>query len=315
MIEPHKLILTECHSPTQRRDIDKISDALMRQPSLDSRYAYVTLTELCKHTSGKFKPFCDFLDKIDPRPQAARLRTGLRAEYSKYLTIRDTAPEFLRRDEVALLTPNNLISVNPGQENTVVVFTTMFNNFYFSNFTLAALLVEAGYSAIFLNESTGHFYLNGIPGVADSWVALMRKLTETLQRIPGRVTFTGFSSGGYAALLAATHLRPDHFICFSGNVDLSESSPIRVPKLFTLEKRNQTPAELRIDLSTVIRKAGLKGCAYAGTESERDVEHMRLLSDISGVHTHLLEGEGHLSVRRLLMDGKFIDALRFGSGS
>ncbi len=305
-----QITLSEYHSPQQHKDIRLAARVFMGQPQVQRKLAYLVLVELAKYADPLFPDMLDYLDRHDSNPRTAAFRQTVALEYQKVKEVLATCPPaFLRQFEQDLLTPNKpmLMRGTDPAKPLIVVFTTMFNNFYLSNLALSALLLDRGYSVLLLKDSSGYQYLNGIPGLGATWDATIARIGQIAGDEGRGVVVTGFSSGGYAAGLAALALRPQLYVGFSISGNLSPDTDLPMPKLFTAENRAQTPAGLRRDLVPEFRETGQPARLFAGTKSLTDLAHIRAFDGVAHVEQHVMDNEGHVTIRPLFMTDRLTD--------
>jgi hypothetical protein len=185
----------------------------------------------------------------------------------------------------------------------LVIFTTMYNNFYMSNPVLFALLAQFGISILILKDATRFNYLKGVKGLGNDPSQLSKSImtlakTENIDDI----YITGFSSGGYASLLCSSLITCKGYLGFSISSDLSKNSSLSIPKFFTEEVSSQIPDQWLLDLKQILVNnpdACQRSIIY-GLDSEHDTAHATQLSGVPNLTLHGLDNCGHITVGYLM---------------
>jgi hypothetical protein len=305
------ITLSEFHSPQQKRDISSAARWLVLQSKFHHKLAYLILAELARHADPFFLDVLEYLDRTDKDSRTQNFRKLMHQEFEKTYKIVQNFEKYLSDSIVQdLLTPNKPVLLRRDVKNKplIVVFTTMYNNFYLSNLTLVSLLLEGGYSVLMLKDGSGLQYLNGIPELGKDWDQSMVTLDKIVRKEGKGLIVTGFSSGGYASILASLTLKPDLYVGWSVCGNLARSSSLPMPKLFTENLREQTPEHLRRDLVPEVNQMDLRMRLFAGNEHPRDLCHMRSFKKVKNVDMYAILGEGHISVRSPFLAGTLIDA-------
>lgn len=308
MLEDRPFSYSQVHSWQQMHDVHLLAQHIMKGTTVSTSVAYGVLSELARYANPLFDSFHDCLERFHPNVQAAIYRKTMRQEYSKYGAILKSAHPRLIRQEKKLLAQNKIHMINIGKKSrgTVLVFTTLFNNFYMTKIALVAMLVKSRYSVILVNDSSGYYYLNGINSNLNTWEKLVLELQRQVNGLNGdKLIITGFSSGGYAALLAALELNPDYFFIFSGVVDLEKKSDSPYPKLFRDREGHLTPSELRRNLALELSQRELNGSFFAGKDNPRDCAELLKVVPTDKVKTSIVADAGHICFREMVLDGSF----------
>ena len=197
-----------------------------------------------------------------------------------------------------------------GQDTrTAIVFTTKYNNFYISNLVLAAVLVQSGCSVLFLKDTSNFGFLKGISGFGGDWESSMRLLTSWVAGRAGPLSVVGFSSGGYAALLAAIILKPDRCAGFSVRTDLSTGSALPGPLFISIKDREEIPLNLLQSLTPLISESEFPFSLYAGNEDKVDIAHADAVSHLPNVSLRVFPNTAHISVRPLFLSHTLSEAI------
>jgi acetyl esterase/lipase len=119
----------------------------------------------------------------------------------------------------------------------------------------------------------------------------------------------GFSSGGYAALLAAATLRAQGVLGFSISTDFSRDATL--PDSLAAA-RASVPDGPFLDLKPLLVSARSPrlGVLYYGEESLGDATHARRLADLPNFVVKEVRGARHNTVMTLLAEGKFQSIVR-----
>lgn len=183
-----------------------------------------------------------------------------------------------------------------GSDRLLVVFTTMFNNFFYSNAVLAALLSRLDCHLLFLRDTSKFHYLRGAAGIADRFPAIGQYIVNVARSEgAGKVYLTGFSSGGYAALLTSLRIPCDGFLGFSHETDLSPEATLKPPQFFTPDVAEQVEPDWQVDLRLLLKQAdpGVPRMLYFGETSGQDSDHARHLEGLATIRLCGLGGTGH----------------------
>lgn len=306
-----QLLEDERHSLAQLSKVKRLIQAEIRSP----RQALFLATQLVNHGCREAEPAIERFSRSlpNPRPQ----------EYLHRLAKRDKAIQSLRYLETV---QNNQALVNalyqttgwlfvPGaerRETAVVIFTTAFNNFNFSNVVLCAFLRELGVSQLFLKDTTPYWYFRGVSRLAQDMLGIPGALGQILSsKGIEKVIVTGFSSGGYPSLFAASSMHAMGYVGFSVTADLSRGSSVPHPKMYdTL--RDDVPEELQMDLSDLVSRNpfGSRYTLFFGDSTTSDKAQAHRLSALTSVKIFGLENCGHQTTSRLVEEGKFLDPFR-----
>lgn len=210
---------------------------------------------------------------------------------------------------------NGLIHLKSKNENDglLVIFTTMFNNMYLSNASLLSLFSKLPCDILLLKDTTMLNYHHGVDGFADGLPGLAKSIQHfARQHGKDHIYFTGYSSGGYAALLTSL-LMPCHgYLGFSHQTDLSENSLLPPPKRFGPEIRKQVDPAWLLDCRTLLEKAdpAVPRSLVYGQRSDRDVVHAQHLQGLETIRLICLPGATHNTIKPLLAAGEFMPMFR-----
>ncbi|APB98208.1 alpha/beta fold hydrolase [Polynucleobacter asymbioticus] len=187
----------------------------------------------------------------------------------------------------------------------IIVFTTMYNNFYMSNAVLAAFLLQFGISILILKDATRFNYLKGVQGLGDDLSKVANKIQLIIdQEGIKEVIIAGFSSGGYASLLLSCLVPCNRYLGFSIRSDLSEHSALAPPKFFLSEVRELLDKRWLINMRERLTTAAIdcRKEIYVGKDNTEDMRHADNLRGLPDVHLHELPC-GHITIAPLMQTG------------
>lgn len=197
-------------------------------------------------------------------------------------------------------------------DTAVVIFTTRYNNYHFSNAVLDALLSGLGVSRLFLKDTTKYMYLRGVKRLAKDLRDLPAALLGYL-KLKGikRYIITGFSSGGYPSLFAAQAMRPIGHVGYSVSTDVADHAQVARPQMFEKIRRD-VPAELFMNLSDLLnaQSNSFPSFLFYGDRNARDKAHAELLRGCAGFEFEGVMGSPHDVTSFLLEEGRFADPFR-----
>jgi hypothetical protein len=201
-----------------------------------------------------------------------------------------------------------------GSRRLLVVFATVFNNFYFSNLVLLELLQRFNSSILLLKDDSPMSCLFGVKGMGDSFDSVADSIADLVERRSySEVFITGYSSGGFPALLLSCMIPFKRLLVFSPKTDFSGTVQSElVPELnrliFQNIPREQLP-QLRQRLENS-RYSGSRTVVY-GLRSEFDREHAAHIANTPGLTLCAMPNAGHNTVAQLMASGSLIPC--FGS--
>lgn len=313
------LSISNFHSAAQKAQIQHAAQAIVRGFPIDTQEAYRVLIEVVKHGLAEFEvlePHLFAQNGSSRRMQA--FHQALRQEYAQVRNILDSAPPGLvDRFEGPLLNdarPTWLQGKSKKSE-IVVVFLTAFNNFYLSNLVLSLMLLEAGYSVLLLKSPRNSQFLNGIPGFGPDWARSARGLQGFLAEKGCDYRIMGFSSGGYAGLLATLSISAPVFVGFSVCSDLRPDSPLSPQLLFNEQVRGNTPPALHRNLAqeALTHKGYMR--ILVGALDGNDMQHAAALREAPGADVIIVPDEGHTIIRPLFLNGTLCTEMLHSPGA
>jgi acyl-CoA synthetase (AMP-forming)/AMP-acid ligase II/acyl carrier protein len=193
-----------------------------------------------------------------------------------------------------------------GSDRLLVVFNSLHGDFWVSGPVLHCLLRDSGVNILYLKDPGWQFYMAGLPTFGRGFDALVAGIEGICRDVGARdVRTMGFSSGGYAALLAAATLRAQGVLGFSISTDFSRAATLPPDSLAAA--RASVPDGPFLDLKPLLvsaRTPGL-GVLYYGEDSVGDAAHARRLADLPNFIAKEVRGARHNTVMALLAEGKF----------
>lgn len=182
----------------------------------------------------------------------------------------------------------------------LVVFTTMYNNYQMSNALMYAMLKPFGVNVLFLKDETYFTYLNGVVGLGSD----IRELARGIQSFAAEhgyseIYITGFSSGGFASLYAASLIPCAGYLGLAIYTDISLGSqlPRRLRLAPQIERKIADSAAgiFQCDLKPIVvdRVGGFPIALHYGDLSLDDCAHAQHLAGLPGVRITVSKNAGH----------------------
>ena len=191
-----------------------------------------------------------------------------------------------------------------GKENPsgkmLVIFTSIFNNLYYSNAMLAALFAGLDCDLLFLKDDSRFIYLKGAKGIADDFPGIGEKVLEIARKNGIEKTYiSGFSSAGFAALLTALRIPCNGYLGFSQSTDRHpDTIPIkpRKPEIFA-----RADPRWKLNLRSLLEKAdpAVPRALYYGELNKLDVAYARNVDGLPTIRTIGLPKISHNSIRAM----------------
>ena len=198
----------------------------------------------------------------------------------------------------------------PASNRLLVVFCSMYGDFWVSGPVLHCMLRETGSSILYLKDPSERGLLGGLRSFSGTFDGLLDGIERSAASAGARdIRIMGFSSGGYAGLLAAIRLKAAAFLGFSIRTDMVPSVP---PDAAVERYYAGVPDALRTDLLPLIRDADAprRGVLYYGANSDSDAVQAERLAAFSNFVVKRLANSGHNSVLPLIASGEFERAVR-----
>jgi hypothetical protein len=204
----------------------------------------------------------------------------------------------------------------PGKEHKqklVILFSTMYNNFYLSNAIISLLLKSWGVSVLLVKDATRFQYLNGIKGLGSDLFKVGQNLSKFIdQKNFTEVYILGFSSGGYGSLFLSTQIHCDAYLGFSVHTHLANRDEFPLGKYLTPEVLRQVSPDSLLNLRELIdqeTRVPLRTLVY-GAASAGDRVQADNLKACRGVEIISLPDCGHVTVAEMIEQRTFIPLLK-----
>jgi hypothetical protein len=195
----------------------------------------------------------------------------------------------------------------------VIIFSTMYNNFYLSNAIVSSLLASWGVSVLLLKNATQLQYLNGVQGLGDNLFKVSEGISKIIEQEKIQdVYILGFSSGGYGSLFLSTQIPCNAYLGFSIHTHLADRAKFPVGKFLTPEVLSKAPSNSLLNLRDVIdlEKSKIKRTIVYGDNSRGDQLQALNLQGCDGVELIGLPNCGHATVAKVIENKTFIPMLR-----
>ncbi len=280
---------------------------------VDTLLAFRMADSMVTHGHPKTQPLLDALAKITHSDVASYI-AGLErchAEITRRFKLSAVDRQFLR----AAYHPRGHILLKKSRptNNLLVLFSTMYNNFYMSNAVILTMMQELDCHILYLKDSTiGNYHL-GVHGFAADFPGIATKIQEVAAQVnASKIFFSGFSSGGYAAMLTSLQIPSAGYLGFSQDIDLSPESTQEPNRYFTPEVRAWLDPRWLLDLRKELEKSdpGVPRWLYYGGKMPRDKGHALHLEGVAGIEVVCLPDSRHETVLDLMAAGEFLDLFR-----
>lgn len=206
-----------------------------------------------------------------------------------------------------------LLSTAKGSRTLLVVFSTMYSDFWVSYPVLHCLLPTETVSVLYLKDPREMMYLCGLTTYGQTFAAMIEGIRSVARDLEiSDIRIVAFSSGGYAALLAASMLGANGYLGLSIRTDLSPSSPLPTDRYVMREDFRRAAEAYLLDLKPILveRATPKRGVLYYGKLAKIDAEHARHLADLPNFVIKEVPGTWHNTVISLLADGTFEGIVR-----
>lgn len=285
-------------------------EAELRSERLRPRQLIGLAHRLCSHAHPAAEMMISQLRENTKHPEvlarvelAARFNQVLRS----YIKLEELPEDQLR----AFYRLGGYIHIRKRQPVTtlLVVFTTMYNNFFMSNAALAAMLGQLDCDLLILKDPSYYNYQRGVAGFADDLPGITAAIQRLVREGGIEKTFvTGFSTTGYAALATSLLLKSDGYVGFSHPTDLSVGSAVPQPHYITPEYRETLNTEWLVDLKPALRRADptVPRAIFYGERDEPDRAQALHLSDVDHVQVVGVPKASHNTVEWMVAEGKFL---------
>jgi hypothetical protein len=193
----------------------------------------------------------------------------------------------------------------------LVLFTTIFNNFYISHLNLQAMLKDLGCHLLILKETTSANYQRGVANFARDFPDIGEQIRATARRLGAdRIYISGFSSGGYAALLTSLRLTCHGYLGFAHTTDLSPDSAFSLPWYIGEAAYARLDRRWLVDLRVALQDAdpSVPRVYCYGDRSAKDVLYARHLAGLDTIRVLRLRNGTHNTIQYLLAQGRLAGA-------
>ncbi len=198
----------------------------------------------------------------------------------------------------------------PGSHKLLVIFATIFNNYYVSHLALHALLKDIGCHLLILKDSTHANFQRGVADFAVDPASIADKIQAIARQLGAeKIYLSGFSSSGYPALMTSLMFPCDGFLGFSHATDLSPTSSLPHYWFFSEAVRAQLDPRWLVDLRISLQDADPdvpRVICYGGNWA-KDVAHAEHLAGLSTIRLERLDAVGHNTVQHLLAHGRLTE--------
>ena len=195
----------------------------------------------------------------------------------------------------------------------LVVFATIFNNFYISHLNLHAMLRTLGCHLLFLKETTLANYQRGVAGFAADLPDIAVQIQAMARKLGAdQIYVSGYSSGGYAALQTSLSLPCRGYLGFSHVTDMSLVSHLPRPAHFSDEVFAQLDPRWLLDLRITLETAdpAISRVLVYGDRAWKDSAHAKHLAGLKTIRLVPLAGASHDVIQFLLARGRLTEAFR-----
>ena len=285
--------------------------AQAKQDHIPPRVALVLAEELLSHGHPD-TPRATALLRQNPHRDAVAL--GVRLERCFDELRRQLHVENVDRKQVVRAYRRDgylLFESRQKSRKLLVIFTTIFNNFYISHLNLHGMLKSLGCHLLILKETTLASYQRGVSGFASDIPGIAENIRATARRLGAeQIYVSGFSSGGYAALQTSLLLPCAGYLGFSQTTDLSPGSPLVRPWYVPDEVYAQLDPRWLVDLRVVLQDAdpSVPRVLCYGDRTKKDAEHAQHLAGLDTIRLVRLRNATHNSIQYLLAKGRLTAA-------
>ena len=195
----------------------------------------------------------------------------------------------------------------------LVIFTTIFNNYFISHLNLQAVLKSLGCHLLLLKETTLANFQRGVPSFARDFPDIAVQIQATARKLGAdQIYLSGFSSGGYAALQTSLRLPCHGYLGFSHPTDLSPGSSLLRPWYLNDEVYARLDPRWLPDLRVSLGDAdpAVPRVLCYGDRAAKDVANAAHLAGLGTIRLVRLANAGHNTIRYLLAKGRLTAAFR-----
>jgi len=293
------------HNPQHFDQLGKITP----QGGLTQHDALLLCEVFTAHVHPRALAIAKLLDVPEAEPYIREASRQYAAAYEAMRPLHQIETLTQQLVDIFYGTEGVLLLKKPQTTKLLVIWTSVFNNFFVSNVVLAKLIGKLDCSLLFLKDDTLYRYSRGVKGFAGS----ADELGPAIEKVARdheleEIYHMAAADAGYPALRTSLQSRCDGYLAFSQTTDLSADSPLAAPALMTPEVRAAVGSDFLEDLKPRLREAdpAVARMLYYGELDPRDAEHARHLEDIGTVRTAGIPGVKHNTVFPLIADGTFV---------
>jgi hypothetical protein len=295
------------HSPGYLAALDETA----RTGRFQRKYALVTSEALLANVHPATPKFIEFLETQSSHSDFQNHVRILRKSFELLRPIFQL--ERLSDEDRAIFygLDNPVFIRRPASRKLLVIFSTIYNNFYFSNAATVALLSQLNCNMLVLKDSSSFNYLHGAKGFGGSLFEIGGAITALAERHGlERIYICGFSSSGYAALYTSLTIPCRGYLGFSHPVDLSTNSPLPPPRFFTEEVRAKADPATLLDLRPYLVDAdpSVDRQYYYSKLDWRESPHGAYVSGLDTIAAIGSSDAGHNLIAPMLAAGTLLPA-------
>ena len=290
-------------------------EAQLQTPDLKPNQVLALATELVGHGHKDAEQALDAMKATFTSPAALAYGEELK---NVWTTIR----KYYRQEDMDLALQQKLYQRNghilakcAGNERVlIVIFTTMYNNFWMSNAALIHMLGSIAGHILILKDSTRCNYFRGVEGFADGFPQIAAGILSAARQLGAdKIYVSGFSSGGYAAMLTSLLLPScSGYLGFSHMVDKSANSHLPQSIHQSEDLKASFDQTWCRDLKDLLKDADWRiprTLVYGGI-SEADTAHARHLDGLNTIRTVCVPDAEHNTVLKLLASDEIYHAFK-----
>jgi len=298
------------HSYEQISQIEKLCQKGLNDKSLNIRSGLELLPELAQHGSAVFTDLADYLGQTTNDERLNNFLSHHALVYQHVACLLRPTRSIFKNDARVKLYDQSAPVYYKGPKNNnpfLVFFTTSYNNFYISNLALAESLAQEGFSFLIVKDPSGMQYTQGIANISSSWEDSINWLRKFIRQNAEKrsIVFSGFSSSGFYAILAALACNSDYTVSFSPKSTMKEDKGTVPSKVMTRKMYDSIPSFLKCDLVEQVSLYSTPVSIFVGQDSSIDLRHADRLNEVPSVTVEKIANTGHISLLPLFIEGNF----------
>jgi len=238
--------------------------------------------------------------------QAACRRLETARVHQKVAAMGELAVRLFAHDEEAVLCPA------PRSRVLLVVFGSMYGDFWLSYPVLHALLPSETTTILYLKDPAAMMFLTGLPSFGAGFEALCAGIRQlAADNEISDIRAMGYSSGGFGGLLAAAHVGATSYLGLSIRTDLDPQSALPKDRYVDRPDLLSAARSLMVDLRPLVEQGHPhRGVLYYGARSRIDEAHARHFAGVPNFTIQRLADSHHNTVMHLIAEGKFDGVIR-----